>query len=108
MKSRFFSLAVSACGVLSAVCLLFVLFTTCDIGLGSQVDTAAPQVAITYPPAGSVAMDYFVVAGSCSDDLGVTSIEVSLSGDRSYGPYEATIASDGKSWSVKLNEQVTD
>jgi len=83
-------------------------FISCEIGLGSQVDTGAPTVSISYPPAGSVAMDYFIVAGTCSDDLAVSSVTVTLSGAKTYGPYDATLDSRGRSWSIVLNKKNED
>lgn len=86
--------------------LVAVVFFSCQIGLGAQVDTASPEIAITYPSASSVISDWFYIKGSCSDDLGVESVNVNIVNTDtgiSYS-YSANIASDGKSWITdKLN-----
>ena len=51
---------------------------SCRVGLGDAVDTEAPKIEITYPPISSVIKDKFVLAGTYSDDQGVTRIAVQL------------------------------
>ncbi|MFA6938231.1 MAG: Ig-like domain-containing protein [Treponema sp.] len=84
---------------------------SCQIGLGSSVDTESPAIAIEYPAAASCIKGEFVLAGSCSDDKGVTSVSVSITNSttfKTYGPYEATVNSKKTSWSVNLNKASTD
>ena len=63
-------------GLIMLVC----FFTSCDVGLGESVDTVAPSVEITYPPANSVIRGAFEFAGTCSDDKGVSSVSVTVLG----------------------------
>ncbi|MFA6938287.1 MAG: hypothetical protein WCQ67_08655, partial [Treponema sp.] len=84
---------------------------SCQIGLGAQVDTASPEIAISYPSASSVISDWFYIRGTCSDDLSVASVAVNIvNTDTSISySYTANIASDGKSWVTdKLNVQSED
>ena len=61
---------------------LFLLFSftlalaSCKVGLGEAIDTVPPTVTITYPPAGSVVRDTFVLAGDCDDDTSVRAIDI--------------------------------
>jgi hypothetical protein len=98
--------------VLFSTLILGTLFTfnSCQIGLGASVDVESPVVEITYPPASAVIKGTFTFAGTCSDDKGVTSAKVTVTNsdiDKSYGTYNATVASDGLSWSVSLNAAST-
>src|SRR5574344_1693869 len=91
--------------------LVAVAFFSCQIGLGAQVDTASPEIAISYPSASSVISDWFYIKGTCSDDLAVASVAVNIvNTDTSISySYTANIASDGKSWVTdKLNVQSED
>ena len=58
--------------------LVVISFFSCQIGLGSQVDTATPSAEITYPDPESIIRGSFVIKGSCSDDMGVTKVAVTL------------------------------
>ena len=105
---RFFRKAVCITGSLAAVLSL----TNCDnVGLGDSVDTEAPTLAITYPPASAVIRGTFTLAGSCDDDEGVTSVKVTVTNTDtsvSYGTFDAAIAEDKKSWTVSLNAATSD
>ena len=57
---------------------LFSLFTACEIGLGSAVDTQAPGLAIDSPKVDSVIRDVFAITGRWSDDGTIKSIRVIL------------------------------
>lgn len=85
------------------------LAVSCDLGLGESVDVTAPSLEISYPKAGSVIMEDFILSGVCSDDRGVAKIEVTLTelvdgseGTNVYGPYEAEITGDA--WQLVLNK----
>ena len=88
---------------------LFALTTfSCEVGLGSAVDIYVPTVGINYPPKNAVVRDTFVAAGECNDDMGLSKVEVSLFNPetgKTYGPYDATISDDAKTWSVQLNKR---
>src|SRR5574344_1337711 len=95
----------------SGICLFATLFLfSCQIGLGSSVDTDAPTLSITYPPASAIIKDSFISGGTCDDDVGVSSITVTVSStdnsDFTAQTYKATIDSTGKSWYLDgLNTQ---
>ena len=62
-----------------SVSLLFLLtFSACEVGLGEAVDTEAPKLTIDYPEAKAIVRDGFVLAGTCSDDIAVTKVVVSI------------------------------
>ena len=87
---------------------LFILFTvSCEIGLGSAVDIAIPTINISYPPKNAVIRDSFIVSGTCSDDSGVIAVSVQLTNpetNKIYGPFDAELSEDAKSWSILLNK----
>lgn len=73
------------CKFFSIILTLFTIFSlflaSCDsveIGLGSSVDTKAPELTIENPPAGSIIRDVFAIRGSCDDDGIIESITVEL------------------------------
>lgn len=73
-----------------------VVFSACDVGLGEAVDAMPPVVGITLPTADYIIKDEFVMSGTCSDDKGVVSVEVSLkntSTKKVYPSYYADIDS---------------
>lgn len=101
MKEKKFILAVVS--VVFAYALL-----SCDVGLGSAVDTQAPTLNVTYPATLSTVRGQFVFGGTCADDQKVTSVTVrALNSElgKSYGPYAATIAEDAKSWTFSFNKK---
>ena len=96
--------------ILLSVCIL-----SCEVGLGESVDTEAPKISITYPDAKSVIKDRFVLAGECSDDRMVTSVQVTIldSANKPVTGYElkAPVVETGKSsqvWSVEINAKNAD
>lgn len=81
---------------------------SCEIGMGSAVDTDIPKVEISYPPKSSIIRDSFVVAGECSDDLAMDAVKVTVENvttKESFGPYDATLNEDKTNWSVSLNQK---
>lgn len=101
MKVKKFILAVVS--VVFAYALL-----SCDVGLGSAVDTQAPTLNVTYPATLSTVRGQFVFGGTCADDQKVTSVTVrALNSElgKSYGPFAATIADDAKSWTFSFNKK---
>lgn len=95
--------------------LLSVFILSCEVGLGESVDTEAPKISITYPDAKSVIKDRFVLAGECSDDRMVSSVQVTIL-DSSNNPvtgYELKApvvesAKSGQVWSVEINAKNAD
>lgn len=101
MKVKKFILAVVS--VVFAYALL-----SCDVGLGSAVDTQAPTLNVTYPATLSTVRGQFVFGGTCADDQKVTSVTVRVLNSelgKSYGPYAATVADDAKSWTFSFNKK---
>ena len=96
----------TAISFIVAACLFPLL--SCKVGLGGSIDTKPPSNAITYPPKNAVVRSAFVIAGTCSDDTQVKSVTVSITNTgtkRSYGPFEAELSDDKKSWSITLNKE---
>ena len=85
----------------------FSLLTCSDnVGLGSSVDTEAPKVEITYPPASSRIRSTFILAGNCSDDKAVTSVDVQVldsTKETILKTWTATLAKDAKSWTAEID-----
>ena len=57
---------------------LIALTTSCEIGLGSSVDTDPPTLEITTPPVDSIIRDKFVIGGKWSDDGEIAGVSVTL------------------------------
>ena len=98
---------------------LFFLFSftfvlaSCKVGLGEAIDTVPPTVTITYPPAGSVVRDVFVLAGDCDDDTSVSAIDVFYERTGTH-PMEKTrlatveVESGAKNWSLAVDPSQQD
>ena len=89
---------------------LLFLFYSCEIGLGAAVDISIPTVGISYPPKNAVARDSFIVSGNCNDDVNVVAVSVSLSNpetNENFGPYDAELSEDAKSWRLLVNKNDT-
>lgn len=72
------------------VLFLFSLFS-CEIGLGSAVDTEPPTLNIVSPVSDAVIRDAFRLSGTWSDDGSIADLQVYLEapdGTASYGPFE--------------------
>jgi hypothetical protein len=94
----------------AAAAVLAAMFTTCNaqVGLGEQVDTEVPTVAISYPPESAIIRQSFVLSGVCNDDTAVTKVSVQITNTTTnavWGPYAAEVSS--KTWKVTLNPSVT-
>lgn len=76
------------------VILLSFLVLSCEIGLGSAVDTQAPTVEITYPQTNTVVRDSFIIKGNWNDDGAISSLLVTLHRPDEYiapATYTATV-----------------
>ena len=96
-KSSFFSFVGLA--VLS-----FILFSACEVGLGSAVDTEAPQIefAENTVGSGSVVRDAFSIFGTWVDDGDIGSITATLtnlSGNNTVEK-EGTFDEETKKWQI--------
>ena len=103
-KERIFSLAI----VLACL-----LGFSCKVGLGEAVDTVPPTVTITYPPAGSVVRDTFVLAGDCDDDTNVTSVDVYYERTGTYAMDKrllgtVNVTAGDRSWALEINPSSVD
>ena len=58
--------------------LLILVIVSCEIGLGSSVDTEAPTISIENPPADAKIRDVFVIDGNWSDDGAISKLSVEL------------------------------
>ena len=88
--------------------LLILIIVSCEIGLGSAVDVAVPTSGISYPPKNAIVRETFVVAGECNDDMGISSVKVTVYDTENkitYGPYQADLGEGAKTWSVSLNQK---
>ncbi|MBP5519354.1 MAG: hypothetical protein J6X84_02085 [Treponema sp.] len=56
----------------------FIPFLSCEIGLGSSVDTQAPTVEIKCPPVDSIVKGRFAISGLWTDDGEISSVSVEL------------------------------
>ncbi|MBB5225262.1 hypothetical protein DYE50_04670 [Treponema ruminis] len=76
-------------------------------GLGSTVDTEAPKLSIEYPPAAAAVKGTFVFAGTCSDDKGISRVEVSIKNldtGVSYGKSLANV-NNSLTWELSVNKE---
>ncbi|WP_191013848.1 beta strand repeat-containing protein [Treponema zioleckii] len=82
-------------------------FTSCEVGLGESVDTSAPNIEISYPPASAVIKGTFTLSGSWTDDKTISSVKISVmdtsSQETVLSGLSATINTNG-SWSINMNE----
>ena len=58
--------------------ILFSLFLSCEIGLGSAVDTQVPEISIDTPEVGTIIRDSFSFRGTWSDDGSIKEIKLTL------------------------------
>lgn len=100
---------VSLCFSLGFV-FLSLYFFSCEIGLGSAVDTQPPKVTIQYPPVDSVIRESFELSGLASDETSVSSVKVTFKETNtgvSYGPYSASVDNTKKTWKITVNTPET-
>ena len=64
--------------ILTAIALIQALYTSCEIGLGSAVDTQAPDITIDRPEVDMVIRDRFVMSGEWNDDGTIDEVYVLL------------------------------
>lgn len=92
------------------------MFFSCEVGLGEAVDTEAPKITIDYPESKAIVRDSFVLAGTCSDDIAVTKVIVSILDEKNKTvtgydfnqPVVETTIDEKQFWSVPLNEKLQD
>ncbi len=95
MKDRFF---------LGSVILLVPALFSCQLGLGSAVDAAAPTISITSPATASVVSGVITFEGECNDDQAVKNIRLTLTNSDSHEVInlpskDVVLSADKKRWS---------
>src|SRR5574344_755816 len=76
---------------------------SCEVGLGASVDTEAPTLDITYPPASAVIRGTFTLAGTCGDDKGVSGIAITIRNVSTNATASYSLGSEETSWSQSVN-----
>lgn len=96
-KMRFLAKTIISSFVLLAI------FTACEVGLGSNVDTAAPKIEILSPEPSSTHKGEFQITGTASDEIAVRSVSVNLleNGTARYS-YNANYDAVSGKWSVSI------
>ena len=96
-KMRFLAKTIISSFVLLAI------FTACEVGLGSNVDTAAPKIEILSPEPSSTHKGEFQITGTASDEIAVRSVSVNLleNGIARYS-YKANYDAASGKWSVSI------
>lgn len=60
----------------SMLVMFLFLFSSCEVGLGSAVDTQPPEITIEYPFVDSVIREEFIISGTCKDETSVNNVNV--------------------------------
>lgn len=81
------------------IILSFMLFFSCEAGLGPSIDLEAPVLEITSHSNLDYEAENFILSGSCSDNIAVTRITVT---DSESGVSYGNASVSGNSWSVDL------
>ena len=89
------------------ILLAFLTFSNCTIGLGSAVDTQAPTIDISYPPANASVKGEFLLSGTWSDDRGLKQILVEVYKNKDSEPCDTAYATinSNKTWTLTLNRE---
>ena len=86
--------------LLSGVC--FLLIVSCKVGLGESVDTKAPDISISYPPANTYVKGTVVFSGTASDDEYLDSVYLSFKRTdvkEDFNPvFNASLDRSAKTW----------
>ena len=86
-----------------------VLSCSDNVGLGESVDTQAPTIEISYPPASAIIRGTFLFSGTWNDDKGVESVTASIMNTATKQTYPANEVKLGlNSWSVEVNNYSTE
>ena len=59
---------------LFAISIVIFSITSCEVGMGSAVDTIPPDLEIKSPESASIIRDTFAIKGTWSDDRGVQGV----------------------------------
>lgn len=95
-----------------SVCYLFLIlvcvFSSCEVGLGSAVDTQPPEITIEYPFVDSVIREEFIISGTCKDETSVNNVNVvftNINDNSKRYEYIATVDNKTNSWHCWVNKQ---
>lgn len=79
---------------------VFGLFTACNLGLGEEPDKEAPSISILSPQPNGYVGSSFEISGMCSDNKGVTKVEIS---NNKTGVVYGNATINGNEWSYTVN-----
>ncbi|MCR4948682.1 MAG: hypothetical protein K6A15_05975 [Treponema sp.] len=102
LKSRFSAFILAL--------IIFILTTSCEVGLGPAVDTLVPAITIETPVIDAVIRDSFTISGAWSDDGAILSVTVTLTdteNGKKYGSFPATVDIKGVgqgTWKVNIDK----
>ena len=106
---------ISILSSLIAVLLMIGTIISCEVGLGSSVDTQPPTVSVNTPTADYIIRDAFTMEGDCSDEQGLHQITVSLRNTHTSKiypsaetPFVATINKEQTNWECSIDPLSTD
>ncbi|HAK68391.1 MAG TPA: hypothetical protein DCM57_01865, partial [Treponema sp.] len=83
------------------------IFASCEIGLGSAVDTVNPVVAITNPAVNAAVGKSITIRGTCSDDTGVAYVKIVSFRNNDDPSINFTNLGNAVLWDDKNNWSVT-
>ena len=90
--------------LLLGVC--FHLILSCKVGLGESVDTKAPDVSISYPPANSYVKGTVAFSGMASDDEYLDSVSLSFKRTDAHSDsnpvFNASLDRSAKTWTCSI------
>lgn len=104
LKSRFSAFILAL--------IIFILTTSCEVGLGPAVDTLVPAITIETPVTDAVIRDSFTISGAWSDDGAILSVTVTLTdteNGKKYGSFPATVDIKGVgqgTWKVNIDKSI--
>lgn len=89
------------------------VWSTCEVGLGESIDNDAPTVTVTGPAKASVCSDAVNIIGTCGDDKGVKSVNITVRNTNTGATYnyEGTVDTASKSatglynWGTTINQK---
>lgn len=102
LKSRFSAFILAL--------IIFILTTSCEVGLGPAVDTMVPVITIDTPITDAVIRDSFTISGAWSDDGAILAVAVTLTdteNGKKYGSFPATVDIKGLgqgTWKVNIDK----
>lgn len=87
------------------------LFFSCEVGLGSAVDTQSPVLSIETPSSSTIHNRNILVGGTWNDDKGVTRVELSVSDNETSNVVLNTVNAElleNKRWGYELYSLISE